>query len=126
MKNSVNWFEIPVTDFSRAKKFYETILSAKLEEQQFGPLKMGFFPYEGTGVASGAIVQGEGYAPCDKGTLVYLNADRILDDVLSKIDSSGGKTIQGKTLVTEDIGHIAVFMDTEGNKVALHAPNRNK
>ena len=26
MKNAINWFEIPVKDFEKAKAFYETIL----------------------------------------------------------------------------------------------------
>ncbi len=29
MKNAINWFEIPVKNFDRAKKFYETILGAR-------------------------------------------------------------------------------------------------
>lgn len=28
--NAVTWFEIPVADFARATKFYETVLDAKL------------------------------------------------------------------------------------------------
>lgn len=31
MTNAINWFEIPVTDFTRAKQFYETILSAEMQ-----------------------------------------------------------------------------------------------
>ena len=126
MKNAINWFEIPVSDFGRAKKFYETILGYEMQEQNMGPLQMGFFPSETSSAAAGAIVKGEGYSPCDKGTLAYLNADYILDDVLNKIPTAGGKVVVPKTQVTEEIGHIAVFLDTEGNKVALHAPNRKK
>jgi predicted enzyme related to lactoylglutathione lyase len=125
MRNAVNWFEIPVTDFSRAKKFYETILACTLHEQQMGPYQMGFFPAD-TGAASGAIVLGEGYAPSQTGTLVYLNADGILDDVLGRIEKAGGKIVTPKMLVNEDIGHVATFNDSEGNRMALHAPNRNK
>ena len=35
MINSINWFEIPVTDFDRAKKFYETIYDAEIMEMPF-------------------------------------------------------------------------------------------
>ncbi len=35
MKNAINWFEIPVKDFSRAQKFYETVLDTKIEEMPF-------------------------------------------------------------------------------------------
>ena len=30
MKNSINWFEIPVKNFERAKGFYGTILSGEI------------------------------------------------------------------------------------------------
>ena len=41
---------------------------------------------------------------------------------MNKIDKAGGKVIQPKKMVTEEIGFIAIFIDTEGNKVALHSP----
>ncbi len=51
----INWFEIPVTDFDRAKKFYETIFDCKIETQEIRGFLVGFFPsYEGK-VISGAI-----------------------------------------------------------------------
>ncbi|MEP7376701.1 MAG: VOC family protein [Chitinophagaceae bacterium] len=31
MKNAINWFEIPVENFDKAKKFYEAILGADLK-----------------------------------------------------------------------------------------------
>jgi predicted enzyme related to lactoylglutathione lyase len=30
MKNAINWFEIPVKNFDKAKVFYETILGAEM------------------------------------------------------------------------------------------------
>ena len=34
MKHAVSWFEIPVKDYDRAKKFYEKILDADLSEME--------------------------------------------------------------------------------------------
>lgn len=34
MKNALNWFEIPVKNFDKAKKFYETILGAELQPME--------------------------------------------------------------------------------------------
>ncbi|WP_424119071.1 VOC family protein [Robiginitalea sp.] len=31
MKNAINWFDIPVKDFDRAKTFYETVLDTTME-----------------------------------------------------------------------------------------------
>ena len=33
-RNSLNWLEIPATDISMAKKFYETVFSIKMEPVQ--------------------------------------------------------------------------------------------
>ena len=41
MKNAINWFEIPVTDFTRAKKFYETIMGGEIMEMEFPGGKIG-------------------------------------------------------------------------------------
>lgn len=30
MKNAINWFEIPVKDFNRAKRFYEAVLQIEM------------------------------------------------------------------------------------------------
>ncbi len=121
MRNTINWFELPVTDFERAKKFYEAILECKIEDQMMGPYRMGFLPGDGKGV-SGAIVHGEGYEPSDKGAMIYLNADGIIDEVIGRIDKSGGKVVVPRTPITPEIGDFAIFLDTEGNKVALHTP----
>ena len=73
--NAVNWFEIPVVDFDRAKKFYETIFGYQMPENQMGPARMGFllFDFQG-GKVGGAIVYNPGfYTPQKDGSLVYLN-----------------------------------------------------
>ena len=84
MRNTINWFELPVLDFDSAKKFYEDNFQVQMSDQMMGPYRMGFFPGEGQGV-SGALVHGEGYIPSDKGAVLYLNADGIIDEVISRI-----------------------------------------
>ena len=122
MANALNWFEIPVTDFPRAKKFYETVLGSTIHEMQMGPSLMGFFPMgEDQSGVGGAIVHGDGSEPSDKGSLIYLNAGADLNDALGRIESAGGKVIVPKTMITEEYGFFALFLDTEGNKVGLHS-----
>ncbi len=120
MTNFITWFEIPVTDFSRAKKFYEDIFSITIEKVEMGEYLMGFFPADREGV-SGSIIQGKSYSPAEHGTLVYLNGGDDLNFVLSRVEGAGGKIVLPKTLIREDIGHYALFNDTEGNKIALHS-----
>jgi predicted enzyme related to lactoylglutathione lyase len=123
MKNAINWFEIPVTDIARAKKFYETIFGFQTMNMSMGDMKMETFPADQQGV-SGALIQWEHGKPSAEGTMVYLNADGILDEVLSRVEKAGGKVAMPKTLITEEYGHMGVIIDTEGNRVGLHSPNR--
>ena len=120
MANVINWFEIPVTDFERAKKFYAAILGAQLHVETMGEHLMGFLPMDGEGVG-GAIVHGHGYTPSSDGTLVYLNGGDDLSTILNRVEPSGGKVALPKTQITEEIGYFALFLDSEGNKVALHS-----
>jgi predicted enzyme related to lactoylglutathione lyase len=122
MSNVITWFEIPVTDFDRANKFYSSLFAVEtLHTEQFGPWKMGFFPMETQEGVGGAIVFGENCTPNAGGVLVYINAGEDLTEMMNRIEPAGGKVIKQKTLIKEDIGYFAMFMDTEGNKLALHS-----
>ena len=115
-----NWFEIPVSDFDRAQKFYETVFKMKINAMDFGSFKMGIFPHKDVGCA---IVQGESYNPGTQGATVYLNANPDLTDALGRVESSGCEILQSKKQISPDHGYMALFIDTEGNKVALHSDN---
>ena len=122
--NSLNWFEIPVTDMQRAKHFYQVVFSMHMNESEMMGMQMAFFPYEnGNGKASGALVKSENHKPSNEGAIVYLNANPSMDEVLDKIESMGGKVLLPKTQITPEVGYMAFFTDTEGNRVALHSQN---
>ncbi len=119
--NSLNWFEIPAADVSRSKNFYQTIFGITMEDNEMGENKMAFFPWEeGSGKATGAVVQSPNHKPSMEGTVVYLNANPSMDPIIEKIEAAGGKVTVPKTSIGEH-GHIAFFMDTEGNNVGLHS-----
>lgn len=122
MINTINWFEIPVTDFARAKKFYETILGEPVTEMPHPQLKYGMLPSDMEKGVGGGLVQGEGYVPSAHGSLVYLNGGDDLSLGLSKVEKAGGKIIMPKTSIGQN-GFMATFLDTEGNKVAIHSMN---
>lgn len=120
MANALNWFEIPVTDMNRALKFYNTILGVEMFTMEAMPgFTMAMLPATENDVG-GAIVKGEGYAPSQQGTVVYLNGGDDLNNVLNKVEGAGGKVIMPKTNIGE-YGFMAYFTDTEGNKVGLHS-----
>ncbi|WP_291868884.1 VOC family protein [Maribacter sp.] len=122
MTNAVNWFEIPVENYERAKTFYTTILDSKIEDFPMpNEVKYGIFDYKmESNCVGGAIIKSEGYIPSTQGSLVYLNGSDDLSVALSKVETAGGKVIMPKTDIGEN-GFIAHFLDTEGNKVALHS-----
>jgi hypothetical protein len=80
---------------------------------------MAFFPTD-KGIG-GAIVAGPGSTPSDTGTLIYLNAGKDLSHVLERVEPAGGRIVMPKTLINKESGYFAIFIDSEGNKLALHS-----
>ena len=123
-KNAISWFEIPSTDISRAQQFYEAIFDIQLVPMDMPQLQMRMFPIENpmTGIG-GAITKAEGfYKPsATDGPLIYLNANPDVQLILDKIEAAGGKIVVPKTQISPEHGYMAVFIDTEGNRVALHS-----
>ncbi|MNE23449.1 Glyoxalase-like domain protein [compost metagenome] len=122
--NALNWFEIPVTDSARAKKFYESILDISMDSQNMMGMEMTFFPFDmedGSGKVSGALVKSDMHKPGMDGAVIYLNANPTIQTVVDKIESAGGKILMPKTKIDDNIGYMAFFVDTEGNRMALHA-----
>lgn len=125
--NVITWFEIPVLDSQRARKFYETILDIKMHTEFIEETneELTFFPSNPSviqatsGRVTGVLTKSERAKPSHDGTLIYLNASPEIQTVINKIEPAGGKMISPKILIKA--GYIAVFIDTEGNKIALHA-----
>jgi predicted enzyme related to lactoylglutathione lyase len=119
--NMVGWFEIPVDDMNRAKAFYETVFKVDIQVVDFGGILMGWFPDRGqvTG-AQGTLIKQESYIPSQEGTLVYFISDNVQNE-LDRVEAAGGKIYQPKTQISPEHGYMAVFLDTEGNRVALHS-----
>jgi predicted enzyme related to lactoylglutathione lyase len=125
MKNAISWFEIPTADLARAQKFYETIFQVSLIPMDFPAMQMRMFPVDdptNPHAVSGALAYApDFYKPIDNGTLVYLNANPDVQLVLDRVEAAGGKVLVPKTHISEEIGHMGVFIDSEGNRVAVHS-----
>jgi len=124
MKNVISWFEIPTVDLDRATKFYETIFNIKMNPLDTPQIRMRMFPIDDpmTGIG-GALASAPGfYQPsATDGPLIYLNGNPDVQLVLDKVEAAGGKIVVPKTAISPEHGHMAVFIDTEGNRVALHS-----
>ncbi|MFT5336882.1 MAG: putative enzyme related to lactoylglutathione lyase [Luteibaculaceae bacterium] len=121
LKDYISWFEIPVVNFQKAVSFYNHIYGIEMESFMKGDHTMAMFPTD-TGIG-GAIVCGPGSVPSEKGPLLYLNGGSDLNNVLSRVDEAGGRVIMDKTFINADSGYFGIFIDSEGNKLALHSKN---
>ncbi len=125
VKDAVSWFEIPVTDFDRAKTFYQAIFEYEMPVMDMAGIQMGILPHDrDAGGIGGAICSGEGYSPAgSQGPKVYLNCGNDLNTVLGRVEAAGGKPVFPKTEIGPGMGHFAFFSDSEGNVVGLYSTN---
>jgi len=122
--NVVGWFEIPVTDMERSIRFYEKVFGFKLSRHKMGSLDMAWFPsIEGSIGSSGSLVhQPEHYKPSPDGILIYFTTTSgDINEDLKKVEKAGGKVLSPKTKISEEIGYMALILDSEGNRIAFHS-----
>jgi predicted enzyme related to lactoylglutathione lyase len=110
------WVEIPVTDFKRAKKFYESLLGLPIHESKIGEVLHGFWGHTENSVGGAIVMEG---TPSKTGTIVYFDGGEDLNNYLSKINELGGTVLQEKTIIAKEIGYYGIFLDTEGNRLAF-------
>ncbi len=122
--NAVNWFEVPTSEFERAVAFYENILACTMQRMTIPgtqqPITMAMFPTQSEGVG-GALVHIPEHKPATAGPLLYLNANPDLNTVLSRVQAAGGTIVMTKVELPNNFGHMAIFIDSEGNHMALHS-----
>ncbi len=121
IESYVSWFEIPAQNFQRAVAFYNAVYEIDMHCIEMNGYWMGLFP-EVNGVG-GAVIAGDGCIPSDRGPIIYLNAGDDLNIMLARIETAGGRTLMGKTPIGANGGYFALFMDSEGNKLALFSKN---
>lgn len=117
--NAITWFEIPTSNFERAVAFYSTVFGQEIRTGDFMGTPHAFFPYQGEGVG-GAIINRPDTQPGSDGPVIYLNAGDELTQAVARVETAGGQVLMPVTSIGEQ-GHIALILDTEGNRVGLHA-----
>jgi predicted enzyme related to lactoylglutathione lyase len=121
MNNQFVWVDIPVTDLDRAIAFYSKVLDSPVSKEGGGGFVFGLLPHSDSAVSGCLYKPDTDNSPSKTGPLVYLNATGRLKQAVQAVAESGGK-------VLEDIHQIgpygfrAIFIDSEGNRMALHAP----
>jgi predicted enzyme related to lactoylglutathione lyase len=115
MKTVTSWFDIPVSDMTRAVTFYEQLTRQKLKRMPVGEGKeTALFD------ADGCLFLAPEDKPSHFGSRVYFYADSGVEDWLSRVEAAGGKMLVAKTPIGGGRGFFAYFEDTEGNRVGLH------
>ena len=115
----IHWFEIPCADLDRAATFYETLLETKLQRSTMNG-SMAIFPHGDAG-PGGTLVKRTLRKPGRFGTMVYLNCNGRLDEVIGRVSSAGGLVLMPKTEIEGGYGYYACMRDSEGNHVGLHS-----
>src|SRR2546423_324375 len=116
------WIEIPVKDFDRALRFYQTVFQLEPTEVSTDDVRRTTTLVNMTqeGKPGISLNQTANFEPSDKGALVYLDAGADLTDHLNRVESAGGKIVEPKTSMGE-AGYYATIRDTEGNVLALYS-----
>ncbi len=124
MKNvTVGWFEIPVKDMDRAIAFYEKVFVCQLDKQDMGDFQMAWFPWEESGKGAGGslVYHKEFYETSGHaGTLIYFSSEDC-EVELGRVVEAGGTIQIPKRLIAPDIGYMGVFLDSEGNRIAIYS-----
>lgn len=122
--SAISWFEIPATDLQRAAAFYEAIFETQLVPMDMPGMQMRMFPIENPMMGiGGAVVKSDGFhkPSSTDGPLIYLNGNPDVQNVLNRVEAAGGKIMVPKTEISPEHGHMAVFIDSEGNRIGLHS-----
>lgn len=121
MANTIVWFDLPVANLERATKFYSKVLDKKLDITESHGFKMTVFPHaENSCDVAGCLYEDNNVTPHTCGMLIYFDVNKRIHDAVTAATNNGGKVVSG----VEPIGpwgFRAIVLDSEGNKIALHA-----
>jgi predicted enzyme related to lactoylglutathione lyase len=121
MRNTVVWFDIPVTDMDRAIRFYEAVTQTGMQRLTLeNGDETALFASQDSGV-TGSLYKSTQDKPSEFGSRVYLNAEPSIDDWIKRVKSAGGRIAVEKTEIPKVGGYYAYFIDSEGNRVGLNA-----
>lgn len=130
MRRTFSYVAIPSTDFERAFAFYSAVTGGRVQRNEQTPFPMAYFTDQ-DGAYVGHLFQLEtiktpaggavALKPSADGPIVYMELEKDLNVALARVANAGGGVVMGKTLIGPGKGFWAMFLDTEGNRLALHS-----
>jgi len=121
MSNRIVWVDIPVLDLERAIAFYSAVLGSPVTKEGGPGFVFGLLPHSGSDVGGCLYSPGADNSPSQVGPLIYLNAEGRLAQAVQAVAVQGGQVLQPVHQIGPH-GFRAIVLDSEGNRVALHAP----
>lgn len=115
------WVDVPVVDLDRAIAFYAGVLGAPVTKEGGPGFSFGLLPHGGGEVGGCLYLPEADNAPSQAGPLVYLNVEGRLAQAVAAVRSGGGRVLQEVHPIGPH-GFRALVLDSEGNRIALHAP----
>ena len=113
--NAAVWFEIPVSDYDRARNFYGAVLTNTLDDRRDGPNPMAVFVAKDQSAVAGHVYRGQP-APTGTGITIHLSVDN-LEEGLERVKKSGGTVVS--PIITIPTGRFAYCVDPDGNSFGL-------
>jgi len=117
--NTLCWTDIPVADLDRANKFYSAVFGTPLKKESFPGMEFVLLPHAENN-ASGCLCKPKDNKPSAQGPLIYLSVEGRMDAAISAVKQNGGKIVVEKEQIGP-YGFRAIFLDSEGNRIALHS-----
>jgi predicted enzyme related to lactoylglutathione lyase len=113
--NAAVWFEIPVSDYDRARTFYGAVLSNVLKDERSGPNPTAVFVAKDQSAVAGHVYPGTP-APAGTGITIHL-AVADLEEGLDRVKRNGGTVVS--PIITIPAGRFAYCVDPDGNSFGL-------
>ena len=110
------WFEIPVKDTSRAKKFYSALFGWRYHE--FREFQTDYWTiHTGEGSLIGGFVKIMNTISSE-GTTIFVHVENI-QKTLQQAVELGASIVQEEAVITEETGRQAKIRDLDGNTIGL-------
>jgi predicted enzyme related to lactoylglutathione lyase len=117
-QNRLVWFDIPVADLERAAAFYRGVLGVGVHVETSAAYSFAVLEHkDGNG---GCLVPKAGEISSTAGILVYLNVNGRIRDAVQQVEKLGGRIVEPPRSMGPH-GFRAIVVDSEGNRIALHA-----
>ncbi len=121
MSNRIVWVDIPVVSLDRAIQFYSAVLGQQITKEGGPGFAFGLLPHAGGDVGGCLYLPDADNAPSRVGPLIYLNAEGRLKQAVEAVTAQGGQVLKALHEIGPH-GFCALVLDSEGNRIAIHAP----